>query len=129
MKISKKILSIGDMLDGFPSTFARTTAEPIDQVIKFGIEDGCNFILRAGGQLQRGRRWCNAIGNGVFFVRFKKRTMENRMYLKLQRELNAECDIINLTRNAERIELSIILLVARSSSLDVMTSVEHDEDE
>ena len=45
MEISKKILSIGDMLDGFPSTFAWTIAKPIDQIIKFvvnkfGVEDG-----------------------------------------------------------------------------------------
>ena len=52
VEISKKILSIGDMLDGFPSTFARTIAKPIDQIIKFvankfGVEDSSNFILRA----------------------------------------------------------------------------------
>ena len=126
MEISKKILCIGNMLDGFPSTFARTITEPIDQVIefvanKFGIEGGSNFILRAGVQLQWGRRWCHTIGNGVCFIRFKKRTMENRMYLKLRREIKAEGDIINLPRNTERTESSIIQLVARSSSLDVTT--------
>ena len=53
MEISKKILSIGHMLDGFPSTFARTISELVDLIIKFvanklGIEDGSNFILRVG---------------------------------------------------------------------------------
>ena len=53
VEISKKILSIGDMLDRFPSTFARTIAKPIAQIIKFvvnkfGVEDSSNFILRAG---------------------------------------------------------------------------------
>ena len=52
VKISKKILSIGDMLDGLPSAFARTIAEPINQIIKFvankfGVEDDNNFILWA----------------------------------------------------------------------------------
>ena len=52
VKISKKISSIGDMVNGLPSTFARTIAEPIDQIIKlvtnkFGVKDGSNFILRA----------------------------------------------------------------------------------
>ena len=52
VEISKKILSIGDMLYGFPSTFARTIAKPIDQIKKFvankfGVEDGNNFILQA----------------------------------------------------------------------------------
>ena len=51
VKISKKILTIGDMLDGLSSTFARTIAKTIDQIIKFvankfGVEDGSNFILR-----------------------------------------------------------------------------------
>ena len=53
VEINKKILSIGDMLDGFPSTFAWTIAKPIYQIIKFvankfGVEDSSNFILRAG---------------------------------------------------------------------------------
>ena len=53
MEISKKVLSIGDMLDRFPRTFARTIAKQIDQIIKFvankfGVEDCSNFILRAG---------------------------------------------------------------------------------
>ena len=132
VEISKQILSIDNMLDGFPSAFAQTITEPIDQVIKFvankfGIEDGSNFILQASVQLQRGRRWCNTIGNGVCFIRFKKRTMENRMYLKLRREIKAECDIINFTRNTERTESSIIQLVARSSSLDVTTPMAKEE--
>ena len=53
VEISKKILSIGDMLDGFPSTFAQTIAKPINQIIKFvankfGVEDNSNFILGTG---------------------------------------------------------------------------------
>ena len=58
MKISKKILSIGDVVNGLPSTFARTIAEPNDQIIKlvtnkFGVKDGSNFILRGGGGVTR----------------------------------------------------------------------------
>ena len=30
VEISKKVMSIGDMLDGFPRTVAWTIAEPID---------------------------------------------------------------------------------------------------
>ena len=53
VEISKKLLSIGDMLDKLPSTFAQTIAKPIHQIIKFvankfGVEDSSNFILRAG---------------------------------------------------------------------------------
>ena len=55
---NRKILSIGNKLDGFPSTFARTIAKPIDQIIKFvankfGVEDSNNFILRGGGGVTR----------------------------------------------------------------------------
>ena len=66
VEINKKILSIGDMLDGFPSTFARTIAEPIDQIIKlvtnkFGVKDGGNLVLRSIFKLDRGWRGVEAV--------------------------------------------------------------------
>ena len=59
VEINKKILSIADMLDGFPNTLTRTIAKTIDQIIKFvdnkfGVEDGNNFILHAGVLTQAG---------------------------------------------------------------------------
>ena len=48
VEVIKKILSIGDMLDEFLSTFTQTIAKPIDQIIKFvankfGVKDGSNL--------------------------------------------------------------------------------------
>ena len=53
----------------------------------------------------------DTIGNSVCFIRFKRRAMENWMYLKMQRKIKAERDIINLVGNMERTESSIIQLL------------------
>ena len=121
VEFSKKILSVAQWVPKYVRSDHSQANRPNNKVCCEHIWSRGWQQLHTLGRCLTRARVRNTIRNSVCFIRFKKRTMEDRMYLKMWRKIDEECDIINLTGNTERTESSIIQRVARSSSLDVTT--------